>query len=253
MNLSIEQILSYNVITISFNPIKNQYDNYVLKMISNHAKKMADNVNNKAANNSDQPREKSALITDNFIGTLSEYSWKIAINALLVDTIVKESDSVNLENQIDLETLKDKYSIEVRSSFVRNGIKFALGNSNHPFDILGPYINDYKLEESSKDFYLRCLYHFDNRKKSEFINKVNNEGIVVYLIGGASLEMMQDESLYIIKNMKAGSEIGINVEGSLTQFKAIPIPKAKDALTIIKEIYIKTKSKEIKNDDSCLR
>ena len=65
--------------------------------------------------------------------------------------------------------------------------------------------------------------------------------------------MMQDESLYIIKNMKAGSEIGINVEGSLTQFKAIPIPKAKDALTIIKEIYIKTKSKEIKNDDSCLR
>ena len=83
-----------------------------------------------------------------------------------------------------------------------------------------------------KDFYLRCLYHFDNREKTKFISTVKDQGVVVYLIGGASLEMMQDESLYIIKNMKEGSELGFNVDGTLTEYKAIPIPKSKDALTI---------------------
>ena len=242
MNLNVEQITSFNVITISFDSQKNQYDKYVLGIIYNHAKRIADNVNIKAANNSDKPRDESKLITDCFIGVLSEYSWKIAINALLVDTIVKETDSLDLSNQIDLETLKDKYSIEVRSSFVRNGIEFALANNEYHFDIVGPYVNNYKTEEKPKDFYLRCLYHFDNREKSKFISTVKDQGVVVYLIGGASLEMMQDESLYIIKNMKEGSELGFNVDGTLTEYKAIPIPKSKDALTIIKEIYKKTKS-----------
>ena len=240
MQFSIEKILLFNIIKITLNPKKNRYDNHIIKIILNQAKQIASNVNQKSANNSNKLRERDSLITDNFIGVLSEYSWKIAINALLVHTTVKECESLDMSNQIDLKTLKGNYNIEVRASFVRNGIKFALDRSKYPFDIIGPYINEYKSEEKPKDFYLRCLYHFNNQNKSDFIYTVNHQGIHIYLVGGASLEMMQDENLYVIKTMKKGSELGYHANGVTTQYKAISIPKAKDALSIIKEIYKKT-------------
>jgi hypothetical protein len=61
-------------------------------------------------------------------------------------------------SQIDLETIKTKKTIEVRSSFPRNGVEFAICSPKYEFDILGPYKNHYKSDEPQKDIYLSMLH-----------------------------------------------------------------------------------------------
>ena len=61
--------------------------------------------------------------------------------------------------QIDLKVISNNKKIEVRSSFPRNGIEFAICHPSYEFDVIGPYSNNYKPGEIQKDYYVRTLFH----------------------------------------------------------------------------------------------
>src|SRR5690606_35110536 len=127
------------------------------------------------------------------------------LNTVSLTSVVKETDYTAPNNQIDLKTLHSDKTIEVRSSFPRNGVAFAICSQNHEFDILGPYQNSYKPEEIQKDFYLRTLYHVPN--PASFLEYYKKDGFTVYLTGGATWEMMADDTIAIEKNLIPDDEV----------------------------------------------
>lgn len=237
---------TYNTITtqfytavISFCCKSSMFDNEMIKTFETKANELAKRVNSYKANESFAKRDDITLLANNFIGIISEYAWKYFINLTTIDTTVMETEMTDISSQIDLIHLKTKKTIEVRSSFVTNGINFAIFHEKG-FDIIGPYMNGVKLAEIEKDFYLRTLFHYDNKKISSFINEVKNSDyrnpFNIYLVGGATKEMMNDEMLYITKPMKTGQTIEEGIPQEATHYKAIPIIKALDTLKIRKEI-----------------
>lgn len=57
--------------------------------------------------------------------------------------------------------------------------------------MIGPYTNGYKIEEIPKDYYMRVLYHCDIK---EFMDKVKQPEIKLYIMGGATRNMLEDEN-----------------------------------------------------------
>lgn len=148
---------------------------------------LSNNVNNRAANSGDR-RSSENLLNDAIAGLLAEYATMYLINLCdLGNAFRPKSDSSYDQIDIIWEQEHATYTIEVRSSFVRNGIDFALyavdKNTKLPyFDILGPYYQDsYKpTYEEIRDFYSRVLFKGDNKNVMDrFIN--NDEEF--YLIG----------------------------------------------------------------------
>ena len=105
------------------------------------------------------------------------------------------------KNQIDiaLNYKEEIYNVEVRSSFVKNGINFALYATNNQgktyFDVLGTYKqNSYKSNfESVKDLFIRVLFDISDenfeqfyKKRHVFIDKYINKDEPFYVIGGMS-------------------------------------------------------------------
>jgi hypothetical protein len=224
---------------ISFYCKSSTFDTSMIKTFETKAKELAKRVNSYKANESSNKRDDITLLANNFIGIISEYAWKYFINLTTIDTILMETEMTDVSNQIDLIHLKTKKTIEVRSSFVTNGIDFAIFHEKG-FDIIGPYMNGVKPAENEKDFYLRTLFHYDNKKINSFIQDVKNSDdknpFKIYLVGGATKEMMNDKILYITKPMKIGQTIEEDIPKGATHYKAIPIIKAMDTLQIRKEI-----------------
>lgn len=118
-------------------------------------------------------------------------------------------------NQIDIsfEYKGKTYTVEVRSSFVQNGIPFALYGFNYKnqktfFDVLGPYKQENHKQdfESVKDLFIRVLFDikdqstdgFQNDRKfytdrNYFIEKYLRNDAPFYIIGGMSgYKIMQE-------------------------------------------------------------
>lgn len=222
----------FTVAVMSLDYKNSELDKNIFLSILERAEKLAKAVNPHSANNPAKIRTQSNLVVNNFIGMISEYAWKYFINLSAIDITVTETEMKDVANQIDLIQIRTGKTIEVRSSFVTNGISFAIFNQKG-FDIIGPYINDiYKLSEIEKDFYLRTLIQYDNKRIQNFFEYFKNNVLNIYLVGGATKEMMSDENLFIIKHMKAGEIIGNRDSINVTTYKAIPIIKAKDAIQI---------------------
>lgn len=86
-------------------------------------------------------------------------------------------------------------TIEVRSSCVKNGLKFALFKVNQEhkqyIDVVGPYYNKaYKSYENMKDFYMRVIYVGETA--SVYSSIMNGSDAVLYITGGATKEMLHD-------------------------------------------------------------
>lgn len=180
-------------------------------------------TNSKGASTGIQ-RADMAKWNDCVAGILAEFAVAKFLNIFLKEGLATRPEIKSLENQIDIR-LKCKhktYTIEVRSSFVNNGIDFALYAVNtkcdNPkyknksyFDILGPYRQEsYKLNfESVKDLFFRVL--FVGRKYDVENRFINN-----------------NEDFYIIGGMWGSDLINLNYRKTLT---------AKDALNIIPGDY----------------
>lgn len=204
-------------------------DKTILNKITEAGEKLASSVNDKAANASTTSRNKDRKLSNGIAGVLAEYCWKNFLNTLSPNLLVRETGYTTSKNQVDLETIQSGKTIEVRSSFPRNGVEFAICSKNHEFDILGPYKNNYKPDEIQKDFYLRTLYHVPS--PISFLNEYKKDGFTAYLTGGATWDMMADDSIAIEKNLIPEDEISeVEVEST---YRVVPFSRALDC----NEIY----------------
>ncbi|MCB0540351.1 MAG: hypothetical protein KDE33_22730, partial [Bacteroidetes bacterium] len=194
------------------------FDRTILNKITEAGESLANLVNDKAANASTTSRNKNRKLSNGIAGVLAEYCWKNFLNTVSLNLLVRETAYTDSSNQVDLETLNLNKTIEVRSSFPRNGVEFAICSKNYEFDILGPYKNNYKPDEIQKDFYLRTLYHVPS--PISFLDEYKKDGFTVYLTGGATWEMMADDTIAIEKNLIPEDEIAeVEVEST---YRVIP-------------------------------
>lgn len=220
--------ITYDIVKVTFNR-NNDNDLELLEEIYNKGKELSNLVCANAANEGNRVRNERTLEINAISGILAEYAWKEYINYRAGEDIVDFTECVDHREQIDLQILDTDITIEVRSSFVRNGLQFALCNRRYRFDILGPYTNIYKPNEIFKDFYLRVLYPY---QPSEFNKNFEKDKVEVYLTCGATLEMMQDEDIFEYKDLTPAESL-INVE---SEYRVIPLERSLDTIDIIQKI-----------------
>jgi hypothetical protein len=239
-SINCKNILNYNksnraekfdYIKCIFNYNSNVLDRNTLDFIISQGVKLAAKVFGGAANNSDLSRSKQRIINNCIAGLIAEHCWEKVLNKEL--KIVQETVFLNASNQIDLEIIKSKKKIEVRSSFPRNGVEFAICHPIYEFDVIGPYANGYKPSEIQKDYYVRTLFPFT----SDLINdKIKSDNFTVFLTGGATWEMMCDDNYSKIKSLIPEDEINVARLLSKSNYRVVPFSKSLDTINICKLI-----------------
>lgn len=173
--------------------------------IKQDAEELSQKANKKGAN-SGKTRPSKVVENDAYAGVLAEFATVYYLNSLDLGTAFRPKVT-DLSNQIDIlwEFSEDlSKTIEVRSSFVKNGLDFGLfvidKLTEQPyFDIIGPYYqeglkNNY---EPVKNLYARVL--FEGKKynvKNRFIEK--------------------DEPFYLIGFISGEELIGLDYHKTLT-------------------------------------
>lgn len=211
-------------------------DKSIRNFIKLEGEKLANLVFSGAANDSKLTRENSRILANSIAGLIAEYSWKCFLNMCTPNLLVKETKFEEAKNQIDLEALNSGLKIEVRSSFPRNGIEFAICHSVHQFDILGPYSNGYKPSEPEKELYLRTLYQVQSHE--EFLENFLNHGIEIYLTGGATWEMMFEDGKSLDKDLIPED----SNQKEKTKYRVVPFQYALDTMEVMN--IIKNKENE---------
>ncbi len=146
------------------------------------ATNLANLVNQAAANNAVHLRGGQRRATDALMGVLAEEGWFQYINSNF-ENLANYTEFNDPNAQIDLR-LTNGETVEVRSSYIRNGLKFGLCHNIHNFKNIGPYSNSVKPGEIQKHLYLAVL--FDQPKTA----LLNIDPITFYLIGGSTWNMM---------------------------------------------------------------
>lgn len=162
---------------------------------------LAKTVTPKAANASESARQQTRLIQDAFGGILAEQAWLTYLNENF-GKIASPTPFLSANGQIDI-LLNNGKKIEVRSSFPRNGVKFAVCSQKFNFRIIGTYQNLYKPGETSKDLFVSVL--FDTQKE----NLLEDDMLYFSLIGGATADMLREK----------GYTSDLIAEGDMTQVK----------------------------------
>ncbi len=178
---------------------------------------LAQKVNPKAANDSTNERDKERLTVDALGGVLAEHGWYYYINRIFGNGTVDFTEFEQGEPQIDLR-LNNGRTMEIRSSFPKNGVKFAICNEMYNFKNICKYENLYKPSEADKDFFASVLFETqkDQLKKSD--------KIIFYLIGGSTKEMMQNDRISFINDLVAEDDLTQN----RTRYKVIHLKNALD-------------------------
>lgn len=202
----------YLVVKAKFNNTEKLIDQFKEK-----AWDLAKKVNPHQANDSTNIRDKERLILDAMGGVLSESAWYYYINKVFGNGTVSFTEFNDVTAQIDLKLSNGK-TIEIRSSFPRNGVKFAICNERYNFKNICKYSNLYKPSEIDKDFFGCVLFQ---TPKSQLINE--NSEIILYLIGGSTKAMMKDNKVSFMTSLVAEDDI----TKKETEYRVI---KLKDAL-----------------------
>jgi len=226
-----KRLLPFNYVTCSFNYNSSPTDKAIIDSLLVKAHELADSVYIGAANDPTLLRNKDRVLNNCIAGVLAEYSWKHYLNQ--DSEVVTETPFNSASNQIDLQIITNSKTIEVRSSFPRNGISFAICHPSFQFDIIGPYVNSYKPEEIQKNFYIRTLYPFTSNLIS---TKIKEDGFDVYLTGGATWEMMINSEIAINKNFIPEDELDPKRIGTASNYRVVPFDKVLDTLQIKNEL-----------------
>lgn len=201
-------------------------DRVLIDTLLDKASALAERVNPKPANAEAAIRQRDTVFANAIAGVVSEYLWKAFLNS--EQEVVQETEFNEASSQIDLEIVNSKKRIEVRSSFPRNGISFALCHPEYQFDILGPYANStYKPGEISKEYYVRTLFEMES--PTDILHKIKEDCFCVYLTGGATVSMMKTKGQYEIKSLLPDDAIGATGEA---QYRVIPFSRALDTFQI---------------------
>lgn len=158
--------------------------------------------------NTGMNRKSEKKYIDALSGVIAEFATSKFFNDFLNDNWSAYRPIVTTTlNQVDisLNYKEIPYKVEVRSSFVRNGIEFALYALNYQgrthFDVLGTYKQEVHKSnfESVKDLFMRVLFDIksessDNFKDDKsfytdrkyFISKYIDRDEPFYIVGGMS-------------------------------------------------------------------
>lgn len=188
------------------------------QQLQNRAFELSLKVHPNKANSALTKRDKEMLVRDSLGGVLAEYGWYSYIKHSYGD-IVSYTEFESTKNQIDL-VLSNKKTIEVRSSFPRNGVRFALCSKKHNFKNICKYDNLYKPSEVDKDFFAMVL--FETQKEDLF--ESNSEEVVFYLVGGSTRAMMEDKNISFLDNLIAEDDLTY----TKTDYKVIYLYNALD-------------------------
>lgn len=211
----------FRVVVYTLNYQSDECDRTLVDYLLEKAHVLASKVNQYAANNSMVVRSQEVILANSIAGVASEYFWMKYLNR--DNNYVAETEFTDSSTQIDLRVLHNNKKIEVRSSFPRNGIDFAICHPFHQFDILGPYSNTYKIGEIQKDYYVRTLFHLYN--PTDIVQKIREEGFKIYLTGGATWEMMLDDTIAVNKDFIPQDSLYERVK---TVYRVVPFSNALD-------------------------
>jgi hypothetical protein len=210
------------VVKYTFNYETNKEDKYLIDNLIESGVDLANKVNPGAANDASLKRNYDRILCNCIAGVISEYLWKNLLNK--DNEIVKTTEMEDASTQIDLEVVSNKKKIEVRSSFPRNGISFAICHAYYQFDIIGPYSNGYKPNEIQKDYYIRALFKLS--RPIDLLTAIKRDGFEAFLTGGATWAMMIDNRIAIEKNFIPEDEISIERISAPTKYRVVPYNKA---------------------------
>lgn len=211
----------FRVVVYTLNYQSDASDKVLIDDLLCKSKELASKVNQYRANNSTVIRSPMVILANSIAGIVSEYFWMKYLNR---DHIyVTETEFTDSSTQIDLKVLHNNKKIEVRSSFPRNGIDFAICHPYYQFDILGPYSNSYKIGEIQKDYYVRTLYHLYH--PTDIVQKIKEDNFKIYLTGGATWEMMIDDNFAINKDLVPQDDL---YERAKTTYRVVPFSNALD-------------------------
>lgn len=146
------------------------------------ATELANLVNAGAANNSDFQRNLERRQIDSFGGLLAEAGWEQFINSEF-GNIASSTPFTETKTQIDIQLINGE-KLEIRSSFPRNGVKFAICNDKYNFRNIGPYSNSIKAGEIQKQMYLAVLF---DTQKNELLT---TSSIQFSLVAGSTWKRM---------------------------------------------------------------
>lgn len=212
-------------------------DKDLMDLLRTKAEELARQVNPGAANNSMHERSPERILADCIAGVVSVYFWKLYLNS--EENVVSETEFDDASRQIDLKVISNNKKIEVRSSFPRNGIEFAICHPSYEFDVIGPYSNNYKPGEIQKDYYVRTLFHLYN--PTDIISMISADSFKVYLTGGATWDMMIDNDYSKNKTLLPDFGLGVIQKAS---YRVVPFSKSKDTREI-KRVIIE--DQQVKN------
>ncbi len=235
---------TFNIVVFTFNHKSSAEDKPLLDSLIKKGIALAEKVNPGAANNAGKRREFERIKNNCIAGAIAEYCWKQYLNDNGLVIRVNETPYAEATNQIDLRITKVNKSIEVRSSFPRNGVPFALCHPKREFDVIGPYANEYKPGEIKKDFYVRTLFHlkkisgFKNASGvmipmiEKIIEKIYQDGFEVFLTSGADWAMMCNDKIAKNKNFIPEDEISIDRLQTASIYRVVPFSNALDTAEI---------------------
>lgn len=236
----------FRAIKYSFDYQSNQEDKLILDNFIKQGNVLAQKVNPGAANHGTTRRQAHKIRQNCIAGLLAEYLWKDFLNRKKIT--VEETEMQSASTQIDLRIIANGKKIEVRSSFPRNGVDFAICHPSKEFDILGFYSNDYKPGEIEKHYYLRTLFHLKVEKYwqkdantripliEKLEEKMKKDGFYVYLTGGADWEMMTNDAIAINKHLIPEDELSAQRLQTKSTYRVVPFSKALDSYDIFERI-----------------
>lgn len=234
--INTKRLKPFYVVRYTLDYESNVEDKKLLESLFVKTRDLANKVVANSANNSLQRRSNRRIWANCLAGVLSEYFWLKYLNE--EKEIVRNTVFESASAQIDLEIIDTEGKIEVRSSFPRNGVKFAICNIRQ-FKIIGPYSNAYKPGEVQKDFYVGALFPLSTPEL--ILEAIKKDGFSLYLTGGASWDMMWDSNKSIVQSLIPEDAIG-GYE-VLTSYRVVPYSNALDSLEIKEMIYESIKPK----------
>lgn len=221
----------YEILEVRFSDLQKSLQEQLIKEANNLASQVNPHSANEGINRSPIQRRNDA-----YAGLLAEYATLLLLNSLYPGSAIRPTVT-NSKNQIDIQWIapdSKEYTIEVRSSFVKNGLLFGLFGYNKfkettYFDVLGPYRqNNYKRDyESTKDLFFRVL--FEGTKSfvyERFIEKDEAFYIIGAMSGAKIVELNQHKSLQPGSAVQKRSDFSgdyyvapISLIGDIQQFK----------------------------------
>lgn len=181
------------------------------------AARLAGLVSPRLANMDSMRRNGRLLFLDSLAGVLSRSAWTCYINRVYGAGAALLEHPGGAEKRFDI-VLNGKWTIRIKSSFPRNGVKFALCHALHNFRAIHAYSSARRPLEAEADFSAAAL--FSTPKKS--LDSADDAAL--YLVGGATRAMMSDERIAFCDNLAAGEN---RLEGK-TKYKVVRLADSLD-------------------------